>query len=66
VSALPTFDDSELLALLKEGNASAFDILYNRYWDRVLNLAYRKTGDLMEAENIIQDVFVSLWKRRKA
>lgn len=43
---------------------SAFDILYNRYWDKVLSLAYCKTGDLMEAENIIQDVFVSLWKRR--
>jgi RNA polymerase sigma-70 factor (family 1) len=64
VSALQTLDDSELLSLLKGGNAGAFDILYNRYWDRVLNLAYRKTGDLMEAENIIQDVFVSLWRRR--
>jgi RNA polymerase sigma-70 factor (family 1) len=64
VSALQTFDDSELLALLKGGNAAAFDVLYNRYWDKVLSLAYHKTGDLMEAENIIQDVFVSLWRRR--
>ncbi|HEY8659458.1 MAG TPA: sigma-70 family RNA polymerase sigma factor [Hanamia sp.] len=64
MSALQTLDDSELLTLLKGGNVSAFDILYNRYWDKVLSLAYCKTGDLMEAENIIQDVFVSLWKRR--
>jgi RNA polymerase sigma-70 factor (family 1) len=64
LGARHTIDDSELLTLLKQGDAPAFDILYNRYWDRVLHLAYRKTGNLMEAENIIQDVFVSLWKRR--
>jgi RNA polymerase sigma-70 factor (family 1) len=66
VNAFHTLDDLELLTLLKGGNAAAFDILYNRYWDKVLNLAFRKTGDLMEAENIIQDVFVSLWKRRES
>lgn len=64
MNAQNTFSDLELISLIKEGNATAFDVLYNRYWDKVLNLAYRKTGDLMEAENIIQDVFVSLWKRR--
>lgn len=66
MSRLHTLDDLKLLGLLKEGDASAFDVLYNRYWDRVLSLAYRKTGDLMEAENIVQDVFVSLWKRRES
>jgi len=66
MGGLHTFDDLKLLSLLQDGNASAFDVLYNRYWDRVLSLAYRKTGDLMEAENIVQDVFVSLWKRRES
>ena len=66
MSSLHTFDDSKLLSLLENSNANAFDVLYNRYWDRVLSLAYRKTGDLMEAENIVQDVFVSLWKRRES
>jgi RNA polymerase sigma-70 factor (ECF subfamily) len=66
MSPLETSDDQYLLNLLQDGNAGAFDVLYNRYWDRVLSLAYRKTGDLMEAENIVQDVFVSLWKRRES
>lgn len=56
--------DAELLDLLRSDDSAAFDILYNRYWHRVLALAHQKTGDLMEAENIVQDVFVSLWKRR--
>ncbi|GAB3906713.1 RNA polymerase sigma-70 factor [Mucilaginibacter boryungensis] len=62
---LQTNDDVELLAFVKESDAAAFEVLYNRYWDKVLDLAYHKTGDLMEAENIVQDVFVSLWKRRE-
>lgn len=64
MATLKTLNDHELLALLKEGNSVAFDILYNRYWHRVLALAHQKTGDLMEAENVVQDVFVSLWKRK--
>ena len=56
--------DDELLLLLKKGDTTAFEILYNRYWKRCLSLAELKTGDLMEGENIVQDVFVSLWNRR--
>ena len=64
MATLTAKTDSELLALFKQGDQAAFDILYQRYWQRVLALAHQKTGDLMEAENIVQDVFVSLWKRR--
>jgi RNA polymerase sigma-70 factor (family 1) len=63
---LSTFPDSELLSLLSEGKVAAFDTLYNRYWKKALSLAHHKTGDLMEAENVVQDVFVSLWKRRNS
>jgi len=65
VRALEKHSDSELLSLVGESNAAAFDILYKRYWKKVLSLAHQKTGDLMEAENIVQDVFVSLWKRKE-
>ncbi|PTS95203.1 RNA polymerase sigma-70 factor [Pedobacter sp. HMWF019] len=61
-SALP---DHELVLLLKEGQHTAFEELYNRYWKKILHLAVQKTGDLIEAENIVQDIFVSLWKRRE-
>ena len=64
MAALNALPDRELLSLLSEGNAAAFEILYNRYWKRCLSLAELKTSDLMEAENIVQDVFVSLWNRR--
>lgn len=64
MTKLSSLPDAELLDLLKSGDHGAFDTLYNRYWSRVLSLAHHKLGDLMEAENVVQDVFVSLWKRR--
>lgn len=57
--------DAELLALLRDGNRVAFDVLYERYWKKLLYFAVQKTGDFMEAENLVQDVFVALWKRRE-
>ncbi|HWW39420.1 RNA polymerase sigma-70 factor [Pedobacter sp.] len=65
-SQMPSaLSDHELVLLLKEGRHTAFEELYNRYWKKILHLATQKTGDIIEAENIVQDIFVSLWKRRE-
>jgi RNA polymerase sigma-70 factor (family 1) len=58
------YTDTELLERMALDDHQAFDILYNRYWKRVLQFAISKSGDIMEGENIVQDVFVSLWNRR--
>jgi len=57
--------DSDLLCLMAKGQEQAFSELFSRYWDKLLQIAIHKIDDIMEAENIVQDVFVSLWKRRK-
>lgn len=59
-----SLSDTELLALLKQDDDVAFNEIYVRYWKQVLYYAAQKTGDQMDAENIVQDVFVSLWRRR--
>jgi RNA polymerase sigma factor (sigma-70 family) len=56
--------DKELLGLMALDNKLAFNTLYYRYWDRALSLAAKKMNDIMEAENIVQDVFFSIWQRR--
>jgi RNA polymerase sigma-70 factor (family 1) len=56
--------DSELLDLLGQGRDEVFTEIFNRYWKPLLSVAVNKTGDLDEAEEIVQDIFVSLWKRR--
>lgn len=57
-------EDIELTNLLCAGDEDAFTEIYNRYWKRLFSVAANKIKDLDEAEEIVQDIFVSLWKRR--
>ncbi|SEN92808.1 RNA polymerase sigma-70 factor, ECF subfamily [bacterium A37T11] len=64
MSSCEQLSDERLLELIAQNNEKAFNTLYNRYWEKLLQVATYKTQDIMEAENIVQDLFVSLWKRR--
>ncbi|MGV3504761.1 MAG: RNA polymerase sigma-70 factor [Adhaeribacter sp.] len=61
----PDCSDQDLLQLLKQGNSQAFTALYHRYWQKLLVVASNKINDLEEAEEIVHDIFVALWKRRQ-
>ncbi|MDR2284066.1 MAG: RNA polymerase sigma-70 factor [Sphingobacterium sp.] len=54
-----TYDETALLAKLNV-DESAFQKIYNRYWERLLSIAYHKCNDLSMAEDCVQDVFMSL------
>lgn len=56
--------DYALTSLLKTGDDAAFTELYNRYWDKLFAVAYHRVNSEPEAEEIVQDVFLSLWNRR--
>ncbi|HVW95111.1 MAG TPA: RNA polymerase sigma-70 factor [Mucilaginibacter sp.] len=64
ISDYNILDDKNLTALLQNGDDAAFTEIYNRYWDRLFSIAANKLRDFDEAEEIVQDIFVSLWKRR--
>lgn len=64
MKALSDETDEELLNLLKKDNERAFTILYNRYWDRLLQVAYFKLGSQEESEEVVQQVFLALWEKR--
>lgn len=59
-----TYDDNDLVTLLKEGDKAAFTALYQRYWDRLFYIGGRLLGDVAIAEEIVQDIFLDLWQRR--
>jgi RNA polymerase sigma-70 factor (family 1) len=61
-----TYSDNELFALLQEDNNDAFRLLYDRYWDKLILQALLTLGSSQEAEEIVQDIFVDLWTRRKS
>ncbi|HLU89689.1 MAG TPA: RNA polymerase sigma-70 factor [Cyclobacteriaceae bacterium] len=63
---LESRSDKELLGLLQSGNCFAFSEIYSRYWKKMFTVAANKTGNQEEAEELVQDIFVSLWERRES
>lgn len=53
------------MQLLANGDEGAFAEIYHRYWKLLFSIAANKIGDLADAEEAVQDVFVGLWKRRE-
>lgn len=58
-------DESAILALLKEGDMDAYETIYNEYWPRLYGYVYNRLKSKEVAEEIIQEVFFSLWKKHK-
>lgn len=56
--------DADLFARLREGNAGAFDELFRRHYTDLCQTALRFVRNEAEAEDLIQELFYGLWKRR--
>lgn len=57
--------DAMLFEAITHDNEQAFATLYDRYWCRLLAVAYAVTKEQNLAEEVVQEVFVSLWQRRQ-
>ena len=60
-----TLTDEQLVMKLSEGNKIAFGEIYDRYWYKLFCIAYHQTGTKEEAEELVHDLFESLWNRRE-
>jgi RNA polymerase sigma-70 factor (ECF subfamily) len=58
--------DGELSRLLQKSDETAFRTLYERYWKRLFDAARYRLGEACEAEEVVQDIFCKLWRRRSA
>jgi RNA polymerase sigma-70 factor (ECF subfamily) len=54
--------DLALLSGIRSGKESAMAQLYDRYSPIVYSVALRVLGDAGAAEDVLQDVFIQLWK----
>jgi RNA polymerase sigma-70 factor, ECF subfamily len=54
--------DEDLMPLVYEGNARAFEVVFDRHADAAFSLAYRMCGRRGMAQDIVQDAFLSLWR----
>ncbi|EDM76021.1 RNA polymerase sigma-70 factor, ECF subfamily protein [Plesiocystis pacifica SIR-1] len=54
--------DRRLVRRLKQGDERAFQELVHTYQDRIFGLVYRMIGNRQEAEDIAQEVFISVYR----
>jgi len=56
-------EDRELIDRVKAGDHEAFDVLFQRYFATVSRQAIRLTGNSEEAEEVVQEVFLTVYEK---
>lgn len=64
MSTIHLLSDDELTQLLQKGDEQAFTHIYNHYWDKLYYIAHKLLRDTDAAEEIVQEVFLTLWTKR--
>jgi RNA polymerase sigma-70 factor (ECF subfamily) len=59
-------NDAALVSAIRAGDQNAMAALYDRYSAVVYSIALRVLGDTGAAEDILQDVFMQLWRNPSA
>jgi RNA polymerase sigma-70 factor (ECF subfamily) len=59
---LPLPSDEDLLARARKGDAEAFGDLYERYLGPIYRYLYYRVGDVHEAEDLTETVFLKVWQ----
>jgi RNA polymerase sigma-70 factor (ECF subfamily) len=58
-----TSADEQVVTLLAGGDPQAIEMLYERYGRLAYSLAFRVLGDAAAAEDVVQEAFLSVWRR---
>jgi RNA polymerase sigma-70 factor, ECF subfamily len=54
--------DEDLMLRMRDGDARAFEVLFDRHGGPAFSLAYRMCGSRTRAEDVVQDAFMALWR----
>ena len=54
-------EETKLVQLLKDGEKAAFDAVYEEYTHTLLRMAYLVSGQMDDAEDIVQETFVKCY-----
>lgn len=58
-------DDKKLVSQLLNGNAIAFEDLFNRYSKKLYYFAYGYLKSKSDSEEVVQDIFLKIWHNRE-
>lgn len=59
-------NETEIIVRVKKSDESAFRILYEEYAPRIFAFLCRKLNEPVLAEDMVQEVFVKVWKNRES
>lgn len=54
----------DLVEKWQSGDINAFEALFQQYYELVFKTAYFMVGNKQEAEDVLQEVFIAMWKSR--
>ena len=57
--------DVDLWTAVRNDNKAAFTTLFNRHWELLYHTSFRYLKDHEVSEEIVHDIFLSIWTRRK-
>lgn len=55
-----------LISRIKEDDEQAFNQLFDLYWEKLYSVAWARVNDCEIAQDIVQELFIKLWQRRKS
>ncbi|NLR79630.1 RNA polymerase sigma factor [Chitinophaga eiseniae] len=61
---MPEIMPDDLTDRLRTDDFKLFELIFNTYWEELYTYAARVTGSDADAQDIIQDLFTSIWERR--
>jgi RNA polymerase sigma factor (sigma-70 family) len=64
VSELKNMSDEDVMEQLQSGVVEAFDIIVQRYKDRLHNFLYRYTHNHEDCEDLVQETFLRVYRSR--
>jgi RNA polymerase sigma-70 factor (family 1) len=59
-----TYNEAAIIQELSQGSQSAFDVIYLRYFDKLVAQVVELVKDKPAAEDIVQDAFFKMWEKR--
>ncbi|PGH38189.1 MAG: hypothetical protein CRN43_16695, partial [Candidatus Nephrothrix sp. EaCA] len=64
LSSYSSYGEEELLQAIRADDQAAFKELFKRYWRKVHSMAYARLRSNEVTEEIVQDIFLSVWLKR--
>lgn len=60
-----TTEDVLLLEKVKDGSKQAFNLIFEKYWEKAYSDAYKRLKNHEDSKDIVQEIFTTVWLNRQ-